>query len=62
MAGYKKLTRESEERLIVQTEELYEHGYTIDEIAEFLEQPIARVKYWIGLLTQVAKIENLIRG
>ena len=62
MAVYGKLTREIEERLIAKAEALYGDGYTVDEIAAFLGQPITRIRYWIGLINQVAKIENLIHN
>lgn len=62
MAGYRKLTREIEERLMVQSEEMYANGYTVDEIAAFLGQPVTRIRYWIGLINQVAKMESLIHS
>lgn len=62
MAGYKKLSKEIEERLIEQTEALYEAGYAIEDIAALLEQPVCRIKYWIGLHNQVIKMENLIHN
>ena len=62
MAVYGKLTREIEERLIARAEELYSNGYTVDEIAAFLGQPITRIRYWIGLLNQVSKMESLIHN
>ena len=62
MAAYGKLTREIEERLIVKAEALYDDGYTVDEIAAFLGQPVTRIRYWIGLINQVAKMKNLIHN
>lgn len=62
MAVYKQLTRETEERLMVQAKELYENGYIVDEIAAFLGQPVTRIRYWIGLINQVAKMESLIHS
>ena len=62
MAVYGKLTREIEERLIAKSEELYNSGYTVDEIAVSLGQPITRIRYWIGLLNQVSKMESLIHN
>ena len=62
MAGYKKLSNELEERLIEQTEALYEAGYAIADIAALLGQPVCRIKYWIGLHNQVIKMENLIHN
>lgn len=62
MAVYKQLTRENEERLMVKAEALYGDGYTVDEIAAFLGQPITRIRYWIGLVNQVAKMERLIHS
>ncbi len=62
MAVYGKLTREIEERLIARAEELYSNGYTVDEIAVSLGQPITRIRYWIGLLNQVSKMESLIHN
>ena len=62
MAAYGKLTREIEERLIVKAEALYDDGYTVDEIAAFLGQPVTRIRYWIGLINQVAKMEHLIHN
>jgi isochorismate synthase EntC len=62
MAVYKQLTKETEERLMVQAKELYENGYIVDEIAAFLGQPVTRIRYWIGLINQVAKMESLIHS
>jgi hypothetical protein len=62
MAVYGKLTREIEERLMVRAEELYSSGYTVDEIAASLGQPVTRIRYWIGLLNQVSKMESLIHN
>ena len=62
MAVYGKLTREIEERLIAKSEALYGDGYTVDEIAAFLGQPVTRIRYWIGLINQVAKMESLIHS
>lgn len=62
MAVYGKLTREIEERLMVRAEELYSNGYTVDEIAASLGQPVTRIRYWIGLPNQVSKMESLIHN
>lgn len=62
MAAYGKLSREIEERLIGKAEALYGDGYTVDEIAAFLGQPVTRIRYWIGLINQVAKMESLIHN
>ena len=62
MAGYRKLSNEIEERLIEQTEILYEAGYAIEDIAALLKQPVCTIKYWIGLHNQVIKMENLIHN
>ena len=62
MAVYGKLTKEIEERLIAKSEALYGDGYTVDEIAAFLGQPVTRIRYWIGLINQVAKMESLIHS
>ena len=62
MAVYGKLTRENEERLMVKAEALYSNGYTVDEIAVSLGQPVTRIRYWIGLINQVAKMESLIHN
>lgn len=62
MAACGKLSREIEERLIVKAEALYDDGYTVDEIAAFLGQPVTRIRYWIGLINQVAKMEHLIHN
>lgn len=62
MAKYPELSKRREQLLVGRTSSLFRAGYTPEEIANALGQPLERIKYWIGLVRQADKIYAEING
>ena len=49
MAGYVRLTKNQEQRMVGRTYFMLKNGYTNAEIAEHLKRPITQVDEWIEM-------------